>query len=139
MHSNVRPKGIVNPEGMVSTLDCQHITVEFCCAAFVQLNRVGEGLVDSENLFLDVLITGVGMRGLEGSLGREICSLLAIYDQIVQEVFQLASRLGILASRETEIVLNVLYDREHWVDGLLRNVVETFILNSWVAIIEDDG
>ena len=79
------------------------------------------------------------MRGLEGSLGREICSLLAVNDQVVQEVFQRASRLAILASREAEIVLTVLYDREHGVEGLLRDVVETFILNGWVAVIEDDG
>jgi hypothetical protein len=95
--------------------------------------------VHSENLLLDVLIAGVGMRGLEGSLGREICSLLAVNDQVVQEVFQRASRLAILASREAEIVLTVLYDREHGVEGLLRDVVETFILNGWVAVIEDDG
>jgi hypothetical protein len=54
--------------------------------------------VDREDLFLDVLIAGVGMWGLEGSLGGEICSLLAVDDQVVQEVFQLASRLAILAS-----------------------------------------
>ena len=139
MHSDVSPEGIIDPKGMISTLDCQHVTIEFCSAAFVQLNRIGEGLVDRENLFLDVLIAGVGMRGLEGSIGGEICSLLAVYDQVVQKVFQRASRLPILASREAEIVLNVFYDREHGVEGLLRNIVETFILNGWVAIIEDDG
>ena len=133
------PEGIIDPEGMISALDCQYVAVEFCRAAFVKLNRIGEGLVDRENLFLDVLIAGVGMRGLEGSIGGEICSLLAVYDQVVQEVFQRASRLAILASREAEIVLNVLYDGQHGVEGLLRNVVETFILNGWVAIIEDDG
>lgn len=90
MHSNVRPKGVIDPEGMISALDCQDVAVEFCRTSFVQLNRVSEGLVDSENLFLDVLISGVGMRGLEGSLGREICSLLAVYYQVVQKVFQLA-------------------------------------------------
>jgi hypothetical protein len=98
MHSNVGAEGIIDPKGMVSALDCQYVAVEFCRAAFVQLNGVSEGLVDSENLFLDVLIPGVGMRGLEGFLGREICSLLAVYDEVVQEVFQLACRLAVLAS-----------------------------------------
>ena len=87
MHSNVGAEGIIDPEGMVSTLDCQDIAVEFCRATFVQLNRVSESLVDSEDLFLDVLVPGVGMRGLEGFLGREICALLAVNDEVVQEVF----------------------------------------------------
>lgn len=98
MHSNVCPEGVIDPEGMISALDCQHVAVEFCRASFVQLYRVSEGLVDREDLFLDVLIAGVRMWGLEGSLCGEICSFLAVDDQVVQEVFQLTSRLAILAS-----------------------------------------
>jgi hypothetical protein len=98
MHSNVGPERIIDPEGMISALDGQNVAVEFCRATFVQLNRVSKGLVDSENFFLDVLIPRVGMRGLESFLGREICPLLAVYDEVVQEVFQLACRLAVLTS-----------------------------------------